>query len=109
MTQLPVWPTVGLSQGGKSQAGTAAGAGSGCAATKGRKSVRRKGNCRLQVRKSKTRPKRFLDTRMQDGMDNGAAMVKLGKDRGQVERPGHNLAQQGGGSGAQGKMEQKHA
>jgi|SRR5215510_9256100 len=58
---------------------TARQAGSLCAAAKGRKSVRRLENCRLEARKSKFRARRRLGTRVQRRMDNGAAMVKLGK------------------------------
>jgi hypothetical protein len=74
----------------------AAGAGSGCAATKGRKSVHGLGNRPLEVRKSKSRPRRRLGTHVERRMDNGAAMVKLSKSRGQMERPGDNLAPEGG-------------
>src|SRR5262245_36642358 len=60
-------------------AGTARRAGSLWAAAKGRKSVRRLENCRLEVRKTKCPARRRLGTRAQRRMDNGAAMVKLGK------------------------------
>jgi len=42
---------------------------------------------------------------LQRRMDNGAAMVKLDKGEVKLERPGDNLAQQGGGADGQGKME----
>jgi hypothetical protein len=42
-------------------------------------------------------------------MDNGAVMVKLGKNQGQRVRLGDNLARQGGGADGQGKMERRHA
>jgi hypothetical protein len=42
-------------------------------------------------------------------MDNGAAMVKLGKAEVKLERPGDNLAQKGGGADGQGNMERKDA
>src|SRR5215471_13013380 len=45
---------------------------------------------------SKSRPRHRLGMRGERRMDNGAAMVKLGKSRGQMERPGDNLAHEGG-------------
>jgi uncharacterized protein DUF4926 len=63
----------------RNPAGTARLAGSLCAAAKGRKSVRCLENCRLEARKGKFRARRRLGTRVQRRMDNGAAMVKLGK------------------------------
>jgi hypothetical protein len=88
---------------------SAAGGGSSCAAAKGRNSIRRLGNCQLEVGKTKTRPRRLLGARVQRRMDNAAAMVKLGKNRGQMVRLGDNLARQGGGADGQGKMERRHA
>jgi hypothetical protein len=57
----------------------AAGAGSGCAAANGGKSVRHLGKMRLGGAQDQIRAKRRLGPRVQRRMDNGAAMVKLGK------------------------------
>jgi len=59
----------------------------------------------LQARKALARRGRRRGMGLQRRMDNGAAMVKLDKGEVKLERPGDNLAQQGGGADGQGKME----
>ena len=70
---------IGLGRNRAVTAARRAGAGSGCATANGGKSVRRLGKMRLGGAQDQIRARRRLGPRVQRRMDNGAAMVKLGK------------------------------